>query len=194
MQREWAVVKKIAILLMAAVLIVAVPFLVAACGGEEEPAPAETTEAAETPVEEETAAMKDIVDTAVEAGDFTTLITALTEAGLYYGLKGEGPHTVFAPTDAAFEKLPDGTLEALLEDPTGQLTEILFYHVVPGKVMSTDLSDGMTATTVQGDDITITIAEDGTVMVNDAVVTTADIETSNGVIHVIDSVLLPPEK
>ena len=178
---------------MAAILIIAVPFVVAACG-DEEPAAEETMEATETPMEEETdAAMLDIVDTAVEAGDFTTLATALTEAGLVETLKGEGPYTVFAPTDAAFEALPEGTVEALLEDPTGQLTEILTYHVVPGKVMSTDLSDGMTATTVNGADVTITIADDGTVMVNDATVTTADIETSNGVIHVIDSVLIPPE-
>jgi len=187
-------VRRVSILLMAAVLIVTVPFLAAACGGEEEPAPAETTEAAETPMEEETAEMKDIIDTAVEAGDFTTLLTALTEAGLYYGLKGEGPHTVFAPTDAAFEKLPDGTLEALLEDPTGQLTDILFYHVVPGKVMSSDLSDGTVATSLEGAELTIAIGEDGTVMVNDAIVTTADIETSNGVIHVIDTVLIPPQE
>ena len=186
--------KRVLILLMAAMLIVAVPFLVAACG-DDEPEPAETTEATEEPMEEETdAAMLDIVDTAVEAGDFTTLATALTEAGLVDTLKGEGPYTVFAPTDEAFEALPEGTVEALLEDPQGQLTDILTYHVVPGKVMSTDLSDGMTATTVNGEDVTITIAEDGTVMVNDATVVAADIEASNGVIHVIDTVLIPPEE
>ncbi len=179
------------LIILAAVVLLAVPFVIAACGGDDTE-PAETTAPAETPMAEESPMMKDIVDTAVEAGDFTTLATALTEAGLVETLKGEGPFTVFAPTDAAFEKLPEGTVETLLDDPQGQLTDILTYHVVPGKVMSTDLSDGMTATTVQGDDITITIAEDGTVMVNDAVVTTADIETSNGVIHVIDSVLLPP--
>ncbi|SFP37322.1 fasciclin domain-containing protein [Tranquillimonas alkanivorans] len=133
----------------------------------------------------------DIVDTAVEAGNFTTLATALEAAGLVETLKGEGPFTVFAPTDAAFEALPEGTVEGLLED-TDQLTSILTYHVVPGSVMSGDLSDGMTAETVNGEPIEISIDGD-TVMVNGATVTTADIEASNGVIHVIDSVLMPGE-
>ena len=133
---------------------------------------------------------KDIVDTAVEAGTFNTLVAAVTAAGLVDTLKGEGPFTVFAPTDDAFAALPEGTVDALLNDiPT--LTSILTYHVVAGKVMSTDLSDGMTAGTVNGADITISTM-DG-VKVNGASVTAADIETSNGVIHVIDAVILPPE-
>ncbi|WP_391482910.1 fasciclin domain-containing protein [Nereida sp. NH-UV-3] len=133
---------------------------------------------------------KDIVDTAVEAGTFNTLVAAVTAAGLVDTLKGEGPFTVFAPTDDAFAVLPEGTVDALLNDiPT--LTSILTYHVVAGKVMSTDLSDGMTAGTVNGADITISTM-DG-VKVNGATVTAADIETSNGVIHVIDAVILPPE-
>ncbi|WP_341246825.1 fasciclin domain-containing protein [Nereida ignava] len=133
---------------------------------------------------------KDIVDTAVEAGTFNTLVAAVTAAGLVDTLKGEGPFTVFAPTDDAFAALPEGTVDALLNDiPT--LTSILTYHVVAGKVMSTDLSDGMTAGTVNGADITISTM-DG-VKVNGATVTAADIETSNGVIHVIDAVILPPE-
>jgi len=133
---------------------------------------------------------KDIVDTAVEAGTFTTLVAAVEAAGLVETLKGEGPFTVFAPTDEAFAALPEGTVEALLEDiPT--LTAILTYHVVPGKVMSTDLSDGMMAATVNGAEITI--GTEGGVTVNDANVTAADIEASNGVIHVIDAVILPPE-
>lgn len=133
---------------------------------------------------------KDIVDTAVEAGTFNTLVAAVTAAGLVDTLKGEGPFTVFAPTDDAFAALPEGTVDALLNDiPT--LTSILTYHVVAGKVMSTDLSDGMTAGTVNGADITISTM-DG-VEVNGATVTAADIETSNGVIHVIDAVILPPE-
>ena len=133
---------------------------------------------------------KDIVDTAVEAGTFNTLVAAVTAAGLVDTLKGEGPFTVFAPTDDAFAALPEGTVDALLNDiPT--LTSILTYHVVAGKVMSTDLSDGMTAGTVNGADITISTM-DG-VQVNGATVTAADIETSNGVIHVIDAVILPPE-
>ncbi len=134
----------------------------------------------------------DIVDTAVEAGSFTTLAAALEAAGLVETLKGEGPFTVFAPTDEAFAALPEGTVESLLEpENRDQLTAILTYHVVPGKVMSGDLSDGMEAETVNGAPVTISI--DGGVMVNDATVTTADIEASNGVIHVIDSVMLPPE-
>ena len=134
---------------------------------------------------------KDIVDTAVGAGTFTTLAAALDAAGLVETLKGEGPFTVFAPTDDAFAALPEGTVESLLlPENKDQLTAILTYHVVPGKVMSTDLSNGMTAATVQGGDVTI--MTEGGVMVNDATVTTADIEASNGVIHVIDKVIMPP--
>ncbi len=134
---------------------------------------------------------KDIVDTAVESGSFTTLVAAVEAAGLVETLKGEGPFTVFAPTDAAFDALPEGTVESLLED-TDALTSILTYHVVPGSVMSGDLSDGMTAETVEGSEIEISISDD-TVMVNDATVTTADIEASNGVIHVIDAVIMPSD-
>lgn len=133
---------------------------------------------------------KDIVDTAVAAGDFNTLAAALTAAGLVDTLKGDGPFTVFAPTDAAFAALPAGTVEDLLKpENIDQLTAILTYHVVPGKVMSGDLSDGMTATTVQGGDVTI--KTEGGVSVNDAAVTGADVEASNGVIHVIDKVIIP---
>ena len=132
---------------------------------------------------------KDIVDTAVEAGTFNTLVAAVTAAGLVDTLKSEGPFTVFAPTDEAFAKLPEGTVEGLLADiPT--LTKILTYHVVAGKVMSTDLSDGMMAATVEGTEIKVGTM-DG-VKINESTVITADIETSNGVIHVIDTVLMPP--
>jgi len=131
----------------------------------------------------------DIVDTAVEAGTFTTLVAAVEAAGLVETLKGEGPFTVFAPTDEAFAALPEGTVEALLEDPEA-LAAVLTYHVVAGKVMSGDLSNNMMATTVNGADVTI--MTEGGVMVNDANVVTADIEASNGVIHVIDAVILPP--
>ena len=131
---------------------------------------------------------KDIVDTAVEAGSFTTLVAAVTAAGLVDTLKGEGPFTVFAPTDEAFAKLPEGTVEGLLNDiPT--LTSILTYHVIPGKVMSTDLSDNMMAATVNGAEVTIGTM--GGVTVDGANVVSADIEASNGVIHVIDTVILP---
>ena len=132
---------------------------------------------------------KDIVDTAVDAGSFTTLVAAVEAAGLVDTLKGEGPFTVFAPTDEAFAALPEGTVEGLLADPDA-LAAILTYHVVAGKVMSTDLSDGMMAATVNGAEITI--GTEGGVTVNDANVVTADIEATNGVIHVIDAVILPP--
>ena len=133
---------------------------------------------------------KDIVDTAVSAGSFETLVAAVSAAGLVDTLKGDGPFTVFAPTDEAFAALPEGTVEALLKpENKDQLTAILTYHVVPGKVMSTDLSDGMTAATVQGGDLTVDLS-DG-VKINDATVVSADVETSNGVIHVVDTVILP---
>ncbi|WP_377186193.1 fasciclin domain-containing protein [Ruegeria meonggei] len=133
---------------------------------------------------------KDIVDTAVNAGSFETLVAAVQAAELVGTLKGEGPFTVFAPTDEAFAALPEGTVETLLKpENKDQLVAILTYHVVPGKVMSGDLSDDMTAATVQGGDVTIDL--DNGVMVNDANVVQADIETSNGVIHVIDKVILP---
>jgi len=133
---------------------------------------------------------KDIVDTAVGAGSFTTLVAAVQAAGLVDTLKSEGPFTVFAPTDEAFAALPEGTVATLLlPENKEQLISILTYHVVPGKVMSGDLSNSMTATTVQGSDVTIMV-NDG-VSINGANVTTADVEASNGVIHVIDSVILP---
>ena len=138
------------------------------------------------------AAAQDIVDTAVEAGSFTTLVAAVEAAGLVDTLKGEGPFTVFAPTDEAFAALPEGTVETLLmPENLATLQAVLTYHVVPGKVMSGDLSNNMMATTVQGADVTI-MTEDG-VTVNGANVVTPDIEASNGVIHVIDAVILPPE-
>jgi uncharacterized surface protein with fasciclin (FAS1) repeats len=132
----------------------------------------------------------DIVDTAVGAGTFNTLVAAVQAAGLEETLRGEGPFTVFAPTDDAFAALPEGTVESLLmAENLDQLVAILTYHVVPGAVMSGDLSDGMMATTVQGSDITIGTM--GGVTVNGANVVTADIEASNGVIHVIDAVIMP---
>ncbi|UYV36102.1 fasciclin domain-containing protein [Rhodobacteraceae bacterium D3-12] len=137
------------------------------------------------------AADADIIDTAVGAGNFTTLAAALTAAGLVDTLKGDGPFTVFAPTDAAFAALPEGTVETLLKpENKDKLIAVLTYHVVPGKVMSGDLIDDMKAATVQGGDITIDL--DNGAMVNDAKVTAADIAASNGVIHVIDKVILPP--
>lgn len=135
---------------------------------------------------------KDIVSIAVEAGNFKTLAKALTEAGLIETLQGKGPFTVFAPTDEAFNKLPKGTVEALLKDKEA-LTNVLLYHVVSGKVMSRDVVKLNSAETVQGSSVKIKIV-DGKVRINDAQVISADINASNGVIHVIDTVILPPAK
>jgi uncharacterized surface protein with fasciclin (FAS1) repeats len=130
---------------------------------------------------------KDIVDTAVAAGNFKTLATALQAAGLVDTLKGPGPFTVFAPTDAAFAKVPKADLDALLKDKA-KLTAVLTYHVVPGKVMAADVKAGKVKT-VQGS--ALTISTTGGVMVDGAKVTATDIVASNGVIHVIDSVVIP---
>jgi len=137
---------------------------------------------------------KDIVDTAVAAGSFKTLAAALDAAGLVQTLKGSGPFTVFAPTDEAFAKLPAGTLEHLLKpEQKAELRRILTYHVVSGKVMAADVVTMRSAKAVSGDAITIT-ARDGKVQVDKANVVKADIATSNGVIHVIDAVILPAGK
>ncbi len=134
---------------------------------------------------------KDIVDTAVSAGDFNTLAAALKAAGLVETLKGDGPFTVFAPTDEAFAKLPAGTVENLLKpENKDQLTAILTYHVVPGKVTSTQVAGLSSATTVNGAAVDIMV-ENGMVKIDNATVAKADIMASNGVIHVIDAVILP---
>lgn len=130
----------------------------------------------------------DIVETAVAAGSFNTLATALRAAGLVETLKGKGPFTVFAPTDAAFARIPPDTLQAILADKA-RLTAILTYHVVPGAVTAAEVVKLTSATTVQGGAVTIDAANG--VRVNDATVLTADVMASNGVIHVIDRVLLP---
>ena len=134
---------------------------------------------------------KDIVDTAVAAGSFTTLAKALTAAGLIETLKAKGPFTVFAPTDDAFAKLPAGTLEDLLKPENKEkLKGILTYHVVSGEVKAADVTKLQSAKTVNGQELKITV-KDGTVMVDNAKVTKTDIMCSNGVIHVIDAVVLP---
>jgi uncharacterized surface protein with fasciclin (FAS1) repeats len=132
----------------------------------------------------------DIVDTAVAAGQFTTLARALDAAGLTDTLKGPGPFTVFAPTDAAFAKLPAGTLDSLLADPQ-TLRSVLTYHVVEGRVTAADAEMLQTATTVEGEDLAIS-ANDGGVQIDNANVTQPDVMASNGIIHVIDAVMLPP--
>lgn len=135
-------------------------------------------------------AQKDIVDTVVAAGQFNTLAKLVTDAGLVPTLKGEGPFTVFAPTDKAFAKLPASLVKRLQSDKK-LLTQILTYHVIAGKVMSTDLSDGLKAKTVQGEELKVSI-KGGKVKFNKSGLVKADIGATNGVIHVIDTVLLPP--
>jgi len=185
--------------------VAAIAALVAACAGESEGtttteaaaeattttvAPDPTTTAAEMTT---TAAMEEmsILETAEAAGGFTTLIAAVEAAGLTETLEGEGPFTVFAPTDEAFAALPEGTVEGLLEDPEA-LSNILLYHVVPDAVTSDQVVTLESATTAQGSDVAISVEGDS-VMINDASVISADIMASNGVIHVIDTVLLPPD-
>ena len=166
--------------------LAAVAIAVSACSTAASPTPAPAT-----PATSMAPAMKDIVDTAAGAGTFTTLLKAATAAGLVDTLKGAGPFTVFAPTDAAFAKLPAGTLDGLLKDPEA-LKKILLYHVVSGKVMADKVVGMTSADSVAGPAIKISV-KDGTVYLNDtAKVVTTDIETSNGVIHVIDQVILPP--
>ena len=134
---------------------------------------------------------KDIVDTAVSAGQFETLAAALTAAGLVETLKQPGPYTVFAPTDEAFAKLPEGTLEDLLKpENKDKLTAILTYHVVPGKVDSSEVVKLSEAKTVNGEEVSIKVIDEK-VMIDNATVITPDVKASNGVIHVIDTVLIP---
>ena len=132
-----------------------------------------------------------IVETAVANGSFNTLVAAVKAAGLVETLSGTGPFTVFAPVDAAFDALPAGTVDTLVKpENKAKLTSILTYHVVAGKVMSSDLTDGMTATTVNGQTVTIKLVN-GKVMVNDAEVIIADVDTDNCVVHAINTVLMP---
>lgn len=132
----------------------------------------------------------DIVDIAVNDGRFTTLVSAVTAAGLVDTLKGPGPYTVFAPTDDAFKALPAGTVEGLLKDPAA-LKDVLLYHVVAGEVYAADVTKLTSATAANNKDLTVTV-KDGKVMINNAQVIITDIKASNGVIHVIDAVLVPP--
>ena len=163
--------------------------------------PAAPMSASSSPTASSTAMSEsDIVETAAAAGDFKTLTAALKAAGLDETLKGPGPFTVFAPTDAAFAKLPEGTVETLLKDPKGQLAEILKYHVVAGEVMAADVAkmDGQKVKTVQGAQLTVEVSGDKVALVdaagNRVNVTKTDITASNGVIHVIDAVLIPTKK
>lgn len=197
---------KKSILTLAVVASIAA-FGVTSCGGSEEKMDDSTKMeegmddmSKEEPMEEESFVMvggakmvpsKDIVDNAVGSKDHTTLVAAVKAAGLVETLKGEGPFTVFAPTNAAFDKLPKGTVEMLLKpENKGKLTSVLTYHVVPGALKASDLKDGDMLTTAQGEKLKITV-KDGKVMINGAMVTIADVVSSNGVTHVIDTVVLP---
>jgi len=179
-------------------LLIVTALVLAACAPAATPTEAPAAEPEPTAIPEPTATPEpevmemDIVDTAVADGRFTTLVAAVTAAELVDTLKGEGPFTVFAPTDDAFATLPEGTVESLLLPENKQaLTDILLYHVVSGKVLAADVVNLESAATVLGKDVAIKV-EDGKVYINDAEVVITDIETSNGVIHVIDSVILPP--
>jgi uncharacterized surface protein with fasciclin (FAS1) repeats len=170
--------------------VAAVALVVSACSTTAA-TPAPATPAPATPAPSMAAEMGDIVDVATEAGSFKTLLAAATAAGLVDTLKGAGPFTVLAPTDEAFAALPEGTLDGLLKDPEA-LKQILLYHVISGKVTADQVVGLTSADSVAGPAITITV-KDGTVYLNDtAKVVTTDVEASNGVIHVIDQVILPP--
>lgn len=194
-----------------AAVLVAVGLL-AACGDDDDTATTDTAaaEAETTAAQAETtmagsdaettapAEAADIVDTAVAAGSFDTLVAAVQAAGLEETLRGEGPFTVFAPTDDAFAALPAGTVDELLADPTGALTDVLTYHVVAGEVLAADVVelDGQEVTTVNGATFTVNVGDDGSVSLTDAAgnevnVVQTDVTATNGVIHVIDGVLLP---
>ncbi len=175
-------------------LLVVFTMVLAACAPAATPEPTAVPEPTAMPEPTATPELLDIVDTAVADGRFTTLAAALGAAELIDTLKGEGPFTVFAPTDDAFAALPEGTVESLLLPENKQaLTDILLYHVVSGKVMATDVTALTSATTVLGKDVAIKV-DMGNVYINEAKVIITDIETSNGVIHVIDAVLLPPSE
>ena len=182
--------KKIAYLVSGLMFLALV---LAACAPAATPEPTEepTEEPTMEPTEEPMPAEQTIVDIAVADGRFETLVAALQATGLVETLSGEGPFTVFAPTDEAFAKLPEGTVEGLLEDIPA-LTDILFYHVVSGEVLAEDVIALEEAQTVLGENVSIRV-EDGSVYINDSMVVITDIMADNGVIHVIDSVLLPPE-
>jgi len=179
---------------MFAILLVVASLVMAACAPAATPPPAPAATAIPEPTATPEPMLKDIVDTAVADGRFTTLVAAVGAAGLVDTLKGEGPFTVFAPTDDAFAALPAGTVDELVKPENKQkLTDILLYHVVSGKVMAADVSALTSAPTVFGKDVAVKV-DMGNVYINEAKVIITDIVTSNGIIHVIDAVLLPPSE
>ena len=171
------------------VAVLALALVAAACSSDDSADTTTTVPATTVAVDEMTS--NTIVDVATEAGSFSTLLAAAEAAGLVDTLNSDGPFTVFAPTDEAFAALPDGTVEGLLEDPEA-LSEILLYHVVSGEVLAAAVVDLDLATTVQGADIAIEVVDGGVVLNGTANVVTTDVDASNGVIHVIDQVILPP--
>ncbi len=177
------------IALIACVALAAL-LVASACGGDDDGDAAATTAAATTEGTTTEQMEMNIVETAVAAGDFTTLVDLVQQAGLADELSGAGPLTVFAPTDEAFAAVPQETLDALAEDPE-QLERVLLYHVVDGEVTSDQVADGASAATLAGPEVAFVVDESG-VKVNDGTVVSADVMASNGVIHVIDTVLLPP--
>lgn len=168
----------------------AILLVASACGGDDDGDAAATTAAATTEAATTEQMEMNIVETAVAAGEFTTLVDLVQQAGLADELSGAGPLTVFAPTDEAFAAVPQATLDALAEDPE-QLERVLLYHVVDGEVTSDQVADGASAATLAGPEVAFTVDGSG-VMVNEGTVVSADVMASNGVIHVIDTVLLPP--
>ncbi|MDJ0665227.1 MAG: fasciclin domain-containing protein [Acidimicrobiia bacterium] len=171
-------------------LMAILALVVAACSSSDEEAAETTTVPPTTEAMAEEMTEDTIVDVAI-AGEFNTLVAAVQAAGLVETLQGEGPFTVFAPTDEAFAALPEGTLESLLEDPEA-LAEILTYHVVSGEVLAADVVGLDAATTVQGSDISIEVVDGGVVLNGSSNVVATDVLASNGVVHVIDAVILPP--
>jgi len=174
-----------------AVAVLAFGLIAAACGGDDAESTTTTTAVTETTMADEMSDAGTIVEVASDAGSFSTLLTAAEAAGLVDTLNSEGPFTVFAPTDEAFAALPEGTLESLLADPEA-LSQILLYHVVPGEVFAADVVNLSSATSAQGQEITITINGQTVTLNGSANVVTTDVDASNGVIHIIDAVILPP--
>jgi uncharacterized surface protein with fasciclin (FAS1) repeats len=175
-----------------AIVMLASALVFTACESKKEDKPADKTTETVKPAEETPVPpAKNVVDIAVGSADHTTLVAAVKAAGLDGTLSGPGPFTIFAPTNAAFDKLPKGTVEALLKpEKKADLTSILTYHVVQGNMKAADLKDGMMLKTVQGAELKVSV-KDGKVMVDGATVTAADLTGSNGVIHVIDAVVMP---
>ncbi len=191
MKRSIAILVPVLAIAVSACSAAASPSQAPTAASTQSPAPTTATAPSTAPSASAAVMTKDIVETATEAGSFKTLLTAVKAAGLVATLQGSGPFTVFAPTDAAFAALPAGTLDGLLKDPAA-LKKVLLYHVVSGSVTSDNVAGLTSATSVEGSPIAISV-KDGTVYLNDsAKVVTPDVMASNGVIHVIDKVILPP--